>query len=531
MSRLLLLLTLAAPLAPASVSCAEESAVILPADYFDQLDAEQAVYQQTLDKLEQPVSCDFVDTPLIEAVKFLGQKAGVEIRLDRNSLENLGLSVDLPVTLSLQDVRLKTVLRLLRTSIGDGRNVNYVIDGERIIFFSQDEIEQKLRIAYYPCADLLYDASHDGPKYDNLINAITSCIAMYTWEEIGGAGVIQPQSNGLVISQTEDTHHKIVALLAALRKAKAIPSDKYDPAPIDVVGNADVDEKVRQKLQANLTDVDFQNTSLTSIVRLLSDQCHVQIVINEGALASVGMSPDAEITDHWEAATAETILRDVCRAVDGDFVGRDDLIEITTTQRLEKDPQLRLYPVRDLLTAKEFEQFEQDSDMDRFELRLMRYDSLIETLTSNIVPASWEELGGDGVCYPVGVADVLAVSQTPANHQQVERLLATIRRQRQESPEKPQAEAESTAPLVISYPLEIEGGEEAMKAFSLALSEEIEPGSWDGEQHYVRIAGNRLLVKQTPQTQRRVRRWLDQVLQIAPPKKIPVHPANQGGTF
>lgn len=528
MPRLLLLLSLTVALAPAGLSWAEEPPVTLTSGYFDDLNAEQAKGEQLREKLEQPVSCEFVDTPLIEAAKFLGEKAGIEIRIDSSSLEDIGLAADVPVNLSLQNVRLKTVLMLLRMTVADGDEIGYLIDGDRIIIRSLPSINDHLRIAFYPCADLLFDASSDGPQYDSLIHLLESCVAAYSWERIGGPAVIRPQSNGLVISQTDDGHEMVAAFLAAIREAKKIPTDQYDPAPIEVSESADLHESVHQALRATLTDVDFHDTALLDVVRLLSDQCKVQMVINEDALRDIGLSPDVAITDQWKSATAERILRDVLASIDATYVGRDGLIEITTPERLLKYPQLKLYPVQDLLPAPSDADVEY-SDLDAEVRRFRQFRPLLETLTGNIAPESWEELGGDGVCEPIVSVDALAIAQTPENHRQIERLLATIRRERQAAPEKKTPEP-PTAPVVISYPLDIDGGEAAMNVFAQTLSEEVAPGSWDGKQLYVRVAGNRLLVKQTPQTQRQVRRWLDQVMQVAP-KQIPVPQGSSGGVF
>ncbi len=56
--------------------------------------------------------------------------------------------------------------------------------------------------------------------FDTLIDLITSTIAPDTWDEVGGAGAIEPfpTNLSLVISQTQDVHEQIADLLDQLRR-------------------------------------------------------------------------------------------------------------------------------------------------------------------------------------------------------------------------------------------------------------------------------------------------------------------------
>ena len=56
--------------------------------------------------------------------------------------------------------------------------------------------------------------------FDTLIELITSTIAPDTWDEVGGAGAIEPfpMNLSLVISQTQEVHEQITDLLDQLRR-------------------------------------------------------------------------------------------------------------------------------------------------------------------------------------------------------------------------------------------------------------------------------------------------------------------------
>lgn len=56
--------------------------------------------------------------------------------------------------------------------------------------------------------------------FDSLIQMITSTVAPPSWDEVGGAGTIQPWRNqfSLVVSQTQEVHEELVELLEQLRR-------------------------------------------------------------------------------------------------------------------------------------------------------------------------------------------------------------------------------------------------------------------------------------------------------------------------
>ena len=57
-------------------------------------------------------------------------------------------------------------------------------------------------------------------------------------------------------------------------------------------------------------------------------------------------------------------------------------------------------------------------------LRFTRND-LVNAITSSVMPETWTDVGGEGVCTPLG--GLLLIKQTPEAHQQIEQLLGDIR--------------------------------------------------------------------------------------------------------
>lgn len=515
----------------ALLGCRPEAAQTptLPVDFGQPFDDEDRQYQAVQQKLQQPVHCDFVEKPLSSVLKKIGEEAGVEIRIDQRALESAGYGTDLPVTLTLEQIQLRSALDLLRRILDNGRRVDFRIAGDRILLGDiRPRDEDLLPVVFYPCVDLLYSADGAGPEEDDLTYTVTSSLEAESWEELGGPGTIYVESNGLVVTQTDEMQRQVAALLAALRQAKSLSSRNYDPTPIAVDFDAAAREELRRKLrEARFEFLDFRETPLEDVVRMISEHCHVQAHIDAEGLGDVGYYGSMPINGSWVTGSAETVLNDVLRPLELTFVYHDEFIEITTPEREESLPITKVYPIRDLLAEQRpAEPAPKQTGGMKFagiparQGPPNRAEELVDLLTYSVNPESWEELGGVGSCQPFWVSDALIVTQSLLVHEKCERLLATLRRDRQPDPPAARAlAAQPTPALVVSYDLENDDAA-AMQVFAKSLKEEIEPGSWDGTQCYVRVAGSRLLVKAPPELQERIGHWIAVLLRPRPAEEV-----------
>lgn len=518
--RVTLLLLIAWVFAPSLAPAEEPPEVKLVEGYQAPLIAAEAAYNAMQQKLDQRISCDFDETPLSEALIYLSEKSGVTSRIDPRSLGETGFAAYSPVTISLKEVRLRTALRLLLGPL----QLVYCIDGDRLLILNEGNLELRQRIVYYPCADLLYGPQGEGPEFDSLRRVITNSVDQESWEDLGGPGTISLQCNGLLIAQSEANHTKLAGLLAAIRQAKALQSDNYDPASIGVGVDPALRKQLHDALQTPMQNVRFEITSLIDAMQFLSDHCKVQIVLNSAALEEQGIKMDAPITDRWQAATAEVILQDVLDMLELDYRFRDAVLEVSTPQDLNWDMELKVYPVRDLLAGERVVDFEneylrryQGSEYAAINRLICKFPVLIDSVTSKVEPESWGELGGPGEIQPLWFADALVVAQTPANHAKIERLLAKVRRDRPLAPTRDADHPEVGAePIVAAYKVEINGGEAALQVFAGSLQADIEPDSWDGETSYVRVMGDRLLIRHRRDIQHRIHWWISDVLNLNP---------------
>ncbi|MCO6043836.1 hypothetical protein NG895_07940 [Aeoliella sp. ICT_H6.2] len=169
-------------------------------------------------KLSMPTTLHVHKMPLNQVVELLEQQTGLQMIIDTTALDDLGLSPDEPVTVSLDSVTFGAMLDLAFKEL----ELSWSLREKVVIITTEEEalIHQFVRV--YQVDDLLQIA--DGyPDYDSVIDVIISTIASDTWVENGGPEAEirpLPSSNALVISQTLQTHLQIEQLLIDIRRVR-----------------------------------------------------------------------------------------------------------------------------------------------------------------------------------------------------------------------------------------------------------------------------------------------------------------------
>jgi hypothetical protein len=193
--------------------------------------------------LDQTTEFDFRERLLSDVINDFKEKHKIEIDLDRKALNEAGVGTDTPMTETLKNITLRSALRLLLMRL----DLTYVVGDGYLLITSKSQAEEKLSTKIYPVRDLVTLGSEFRPApppndvssfpglvqafpgirpapgktddFTGLIDLITSSVSPTTWDEVGGPGSIQPNGNAqaIAVSQTDEVHDQIVALLAALR--------------------------------------------------------------------------------------------------------------------------------------------------------------------------------------------------------------------------------------------------------------------------------------------------------------------------
>jgi hypothetical protein len=220
------------------------------------LPARSALEEKILLALAEPTVVEFEITPLHDVIDYLQEKHHLEIEIDGGALNDVDISLDMPITLKSKGLPLRSTLRRLLP-----RELTYYVDDDVLMITTQEKASETLVTRTYPVGDLVSNtvevlpaepaapidpntgakapngggmgggvggrrpsASRVPSSYSRLIEAMTNTIQPESWGEAGGSGsiVAVPEARSLVISQTHAAHDDVVRLLRALRAARAI---------------------------------------------------------------------------------------------------------------------------------------------------------------------------------------------------------------------------------------------------------------------------------------------------------------------
>jgi len=149
--------------------------------------------------------------PLAEILGYLGQRAQVDILIDRVALAEAGLSDQRPARLTVEKRPLDVALDELLGPFGLGYRV---IDEITLQVSTQQAINDRLELEFHPAAELLTGRL----KPDELIDRLKARTGGESWSDAGGAGrmVYDPPSGCLVVLQSQPVQAAIERLLAEM---------------------------------------------------------------------------------------------------------------------------------------------------------------------------------------------------------------------------------------------------------------------------------------------------------------------------
>jgi type II secretory pathway component GspD/PulD (secretin) len=168
---------------------------------------------QVQQQLLTPVRVCCEGTPLRQVLDDVSDSTGVKIVADLPALQQANISLDLPVTVKIDQVSLKSTLRLMLRAY----HLAYFVKDEVVVVTTEEAARGQLRAASYPVRDLLSQGVVENRE--RLVDLITD-IESTTWAKLGGMGTIDyhPMTKSLVINQTADVHEQVADLLQALRR-------------------------------------------------------------------------------------------------------------------------------------------------------------------------------------------------------------------------------------------------------------------------------------------------------------------------
>ncbi len=382
--------------------------------------------------LAKPVELKFVETPLAGVAKSLEKRLGIPIRLDRKALKDVGIGGDAPVTFQVSDISARSALELILRQL----DLTWIIAPKALAITTPAEAETTLEKKVYDVANRFVQGSgSEKLDFDSLMDVITGCIQPTSWSQVGGpasidVGLDLAGPKVLVISQTREGHEDIETLLADLLGARrekpgkghaGRKQQKAGKAPPGKDRKAPSPEEAIRRSLSKPVKLDFKKTPLADVLESLEEKAGVQVVIDYRALDDAGLRTDMPVTVHVAGAKLRSALGLMLRPHDLTWTIAHEVLLITTPEEAETMLRAKVYDVSDLPAHRN----QQDG-------RARDYDWLIEMITTGVQPLSWDAVGGPGSIAPFEAAgiEVLVVSQTREGHEEVEALLAKLRKAR-----------------------------------------------------------------------------------------------------
>jgi hypothetical protein len=190
---------------------------------------------------------------------------------------------------------------------------------------------------------------------------------------------------------------------------------------------SEAESQARERIESALAGIgslDCVDKPLHELADELSRRMGVSIVLAKNALEESAISLESPVTARITGVSYRSLLRLVLTDLKLTWTFRNEVILITTPEDAEAMLETRLYPVLDLVAVT-------GGTPDKAMREVHDYDTLIDTLTTTVEPDSWDEVGGPGTIAEFPGAGALVISQTTEIHEQVEKVLAALRRVKQ----------------------------------------------------------------------------------------------------
>jgi hypothetical protein len=319
------------------------------------------------DRLQQ---IEFNNAPLHGFLQFLSDYSTISITLDPDVLPWLRLTPQSEVSIRQTNATVAEVLTKALQPIG----LSHTIVDDQILVGRIPRPGQAPREITLKVGDL----GSNPTELERLVNLVEELVEPSAWKAGGGPGTLEIRDKSLVVQQQDRVLFRVVDVCERLRVARGLPlQSSFDPRLFRLATRYErATPQLKQPVSLNF----FRPALLIHILQRLSQETDTHLLVDWHAVARVGWNPDATVTmtvaDQPLEAALHMLLDPMeltLRAVD------DNVLQITTPERIRSTLELEFYPLADLIDAG-------TSPAD-----------LINKITLELGENSFRELGGSNV--------------------------------------------------------------------------------------------------------------------------------------
>lgn len=487
--------------------------------------------------LEKPIDVAVVNAPLVELMRDVAKKHSINIDVDEKALKDIGVDPKSTVTLALQGVTLRNVLRRMLAEM----DLTYIVRDGVLVITNTEEAGARMLTRIYDVRGLGIDPARPGeaPDIEAIADLIANSVAPTTWDHVGGPATIDVVKETLVVQHHSEIHEEIELLLAALRKAKA-SYDQWNgrerpipnlPATSGWLVYPREEPEWKPSLAKPVT-LSFDKTPLDDAIAAIKDLTKIPIVIDAKGLKDVGLDEKKPVTIDCRNLPLDKALRQMLREHDLTYYIRDGVVLIAPPET-DHSILFGVYPVFDLAAPpllSDIAADRRDAPLNANEL-IARIRAQTPTwegsgpgviqyhaASGSLVMHNYRDEMEQAAAFLAALRKISPIVPKP-DGEKLQRELITVRHGpftlewlKQARPSRPAGSAETAAPGLPADRVATDKLAESIRAF-------IEPKSWDVEDGpKIVVFPDRLLIRQTRPMHARIARFLAETLDIEPSK-------------
>jgi len=358
--------------------------------------------------------------PLRDAIRQLTEQHNVEFFLDGRSMEDSGVRPDRPVTARGDRQPLETALGAILGPMDLGFDVR-----DDVIFVGARH--ETLTIVVYRLRTPVSDPRRIDFRL--LFKDIMGKIEPDSWAAKGAFGTICPWPYGggaIVVSQTRAVHRQIV------KNRRDVLQPVSTPRPKGAVPKPDKGDRLSPAAALRQPTVcRFSGTPLSEVLAALAKRHRVAIILDREALKEAQVSPTLPVTVDLRGIPLQSALTLMLRESSLSWSIEADGIRIAIAPKAKEgvlDRKAtegvldREYPLDGLVPSGPEVRMVPTG-------RALRRDTdvLIEAVTGTVYTRTWAIVGGPGKIEFDAQKNVLKIRQSNQAHEQIARLLDTLR--------------------------------------------------------------------------------------------------------
>ena len=384
-----------------------------------ELDREQSWTHRLQEKLNQRISINFKNMKLSEAFNSLAEKVNDNFVIDRPTLTDEGVELDVPVTLNMRNVFLHRILEHLCQP----KQLRVVVENEAIVITTMAKAGAMLHTRLHPAQGVVFRIPPQLWKKEN--------VEMWGWDpRFMGIGGMQGGLGGNALAGGGQAP-------GAAGMQPIPPLAGAGAGPVNERVSIGISQSVGSDAAAAPDDKESGLESKSRSASLINDDDSFEDIDFTVMAGTFGQPRPMR----FRPDTSKSMIELIVNTIEPDkwedssvmYYPGATVFAVRQTDAVHEQIARLIEQLRNLPPV--FEEKggylpDQVPVIDHKDVRKWDLKRLLTLLTTTIEPESWESLSGPGTMQAFYPRLALSIRQTPAVHAEIQKLLTQLRRAR-----------------------------------------------------------------------------------------------------